>query len=379
MGVKCTVKLVTNLLVRQVQTTYDGLTAEKNMQFLTGSIQPRGLISSLGLFLLIIALLAAPNASATLLTWDVDPTNSYIRLTIPDQSMYVTNLGNVTVKIRDAGDNDHWTDAGGRRAAIGGKIVTDYMDGCSITFLGGTHNLYCLENTNLRPDPDEWDAVATNYTGTSTAPAALGGRGRATYVVIILPVTVDVAYLAFRNMRLDITNTTAGAIAINNGTFTANTTCFGIASALVDVDGLDIAGLGQPVPDIYHEQMGRIVVTNAAGGTITNLGGLTRRLTYTVSMPNLSFDFGGSLVTGSVTGSVVATTVLPPTLTGRKVGDAIVLSWTTNATGYALEYTTSLPSANWLPASPAPVIVGDQNVVTNAMTPNAMFYRLRKQ
>ena len=62
-------------------------------------------------------------------TWIVDPTNSYLRLTIPDQNLNVTNVGTVTVKLRDANSTTQWTDAGGRRAALGGQLVTEYVDG----------------------------------------------------------------------------------------------------------------------------------------------------------------------------------------------------------------------------------------------------------
>lgn len=52
-----------------------------------------------GLLLSVLALLAllAQTATAELVTWDVDPAVSYMRLTIPDQSLNVTNVGNVTI------------------------------------------------------------------------------------------------------------------------------------------------------------------------------------------------------------------------------------------------------------------------------------------
>jgi len=329
---------------------------------------------------LLVSLTILMNARSELVTWTVDPTNSYIRLTIPDQTVYVPDLGNVTVRVRDANNSSQWTDAGGRRAALAGVILTEYVDGSSISFLGGQHNLYALENTSLRPNPAEWDPVNTNYTGTSTAPAALGGRLRATYAIIF---TIDVAYLAFRSMSLDITNTTGSAISISNGMFPADTTAFGIASALVDVDGLNTA-VGQLVPDVYHAPMDPMVQTNAAGGVIADLGGRNRRLTYTINLPNLTFDFEGTPVTGSAAGVIVATATLSeppqtiPTLTARTVGNYIVLSWPTNASGYYLQYAPCLTGTNWSPATPSPIIIGGDYVVTNLMAQPAGFYRLRK-
>jgi hypothetical protein len=309
----------------------------------------------------------------------VDPTNSYIRLTIPDQDVAVPSIGTVKLLIRDASSTTQWTDAGGRRAALDGTIATDYNDGVSIRFLGGSHNLYALEATSLRPNPADWSAATTNYTGTSTALAALGGRVRGTFIL-----TFDAAYLAFRSVRFDITNATTGPIAITSGSFAGNTTRCGISSALVDADGLELPlGLGQPIPDVLHAQLDPVVEPNSAGGTITDLGGLNRKLAYTINVPNLAFDLSGTIVTGSAAGLVVASAVIPappspPTLSVRRQGSEIVLAWPTNATGFLLEYATNLPATSWMTASPPPVTVNGENVVTNATTRAAAFYRLRK-
>ena len=56
----------------------------------------------------------------------------------------------------------------------------------------------------------------------------------------------------------------------------------------------------------------------------------------------------------------------------------IVLFWPTNTSGFALEWTTNLSAADWLPASPAPTIIGNQNVVTNVPANDSQFFRLNK-
>lgn len=338
---------------------------------------------ALPLFSLTVTIMASSLASqlarAGVVTWDVDPTNSYIRLTIPDQAINVPDIGNVTIRMRDATSTTQWTDAGGRRASLDGQIVTDYADGRSITFLGGLHDLYALETTSLRPNPARWDASVTNYTDTSTAPAALGGRVRGTYIL-----TFDAAFVAFRAVQLDLTNATGSALAITNWTFGGNLTRCGITSALVDVDGIPLPlGLGQPIPDVLHGALSPVVEENAAGGTITDLGGRNRKLTYTIHIPDLAMDLNGTLVTGSAEGSVVAYAVLPeppppPLLSAQRLGAHLVFAWPTNATGFALEYTTILPATNWIPAAPPAGIVDGQNVVTNTMMSGAAFYRLRK-
>jgi len=272
-----------------------------------------------GVLLTIVS--ASQGRAAT--TWDVDPAESYLRLTIPDQDLNVTNLGTVTLRMRDANSTTQWTDAGGRRAALDGEIVTEYVDGSTITFLQGEHNLFALEAANLRPNPAAWNPALTNYTDTSTSPAAMGGRVRGTYLL-----TFDAAFVAFRSLRLEISNAVPGAIAITDGTFAPNTTHCGINSALVDADGLELPlGLGQPIPDVLHANLDPAVERNAGGGLITDLGGPNRKLTYTINIPNLAIDLSGTVVTGSAAGLVVAHAVLPvrPSLSARRLGAEIVL------------------------------------------------------
>jgi hypothetical protein len=67
-----------------------------------------------------------------------------------------------------------------------------------------------------------------------------------------------------------------------------------------------------------------------------------------------------------------------PTLGYARQGSALAFSWPTNSVGFALEYATNVPAANWVSASPAPVVVGGQYVVTNTITNGDRFYRLRK-
>jgi alpha-L-fucosidase 2 len=67
-----------------------------------------------------------------------------------------------------------------------------------------------------------------------------------------------------------------------------------------------------------------------------------------------------------------------PRLTAIPQGRDIALSWPTNTTGYLLESTLHLSAVNWTSASPMPVVVGDLNVVSNAMAGEQTFYRLRR-
>jgi hypothetical protein len=318
-------------------------------------------------------------ASATPVIWQVDTNNSLIRLAIPDQVVPVTNVGNVTIRFRDASSTSAWTTNGGSRAYLGGQIVTDYEDGVSISFRGGEHNLYALETTALRPNAAAWNTATNGYTNTTTAPAALGARIRGTYIL-----TFDMAFLALRQVTLDLTNGTPGPIPLTGGAFGGGTTRCGIEHALADVDGLELPfDLGQPVPDILSGELLTGLLTNAAGGVITALSAFERKLTYTLNLTNLAIDLDGTVLTGSATGQIVAHATLPPppvppTLSVSRLGGSIVLTWSTNATGFALQRATALPATAWLPVTPGPVVVGNQYAVTNTATGPAAYYRLRK-
>ena len=320
-------------------------------------------------------------SKAVQVTWAVDASASYVRLTVPDQGIPVTNTDGtvitVTVKLRDAGNNNQWTDAGGRRAAVAGTILTDYADAISITFPSNAHNLYALEQTNLRPDPAEWDPVTLSYTNTGTAPAAFGARARATYVLIIIPITVDAAFLAVRDVQFNIAS---GVIPVVGGVLATNQTQFGISSATGDVDGLDIAGLGQPVPDVLAGALPPVVQTNTAGGTIQNLGGRNRKLTYIINVP-VSIEVEGMTLTGSVAGQIVASGTIPepPTLRiAAAASQTVLIAWSTNAIGYVLEQNATLGTTNWVTVTNSQQVVGSENQVTLPVSAASAFYRLRQ-
>ena len=71
-------------------------------------------------------------------------------------------------------------------------------------------------------------------------------------------------------------------------------------------------------------------------------------------------------------------TITPLTLNIQMAGPNVILSWTTNITGFNLESTTNLPAAVWNTNSTPPVVINDQNVVTNPIAGTRQFYRLQK-
>lgn len=77
----------------------------------------------------------------------------------------------------------------------------------------------------------------------------------------------------------------------------------------------------------------------------------------------------------------VISPVPPPSLIATRSGNQIIISWSTNnAAGLSLKATTSLGSdATWIAASPLPVLVGNQWVVTNSISGVSGFFRLSSQ
>ncbi|MBI3852783.1 MAG: SBBP repeat-containing protein [Verrucomicrobia bacterium] len=68
----------------------------------------------------------------------------------------------------------------------------------------------------------------------------------------------------------------------------------------------------------------------------------------------------------------------PPRLNVARTGTQFVLSWPTNQVGFQLESVPSLSASNiWSAVTNLPVLVGDQNVVSNNISVGNRFYRLK--
>jgi hypothetical protein len=286
--------------------TFAALTAKKGRMLMVGRDTLRFTCTILGVALATMA----TSTRAANLSWDIDPAQSFVRLTIPDQQVTLEGT-TATIRLRDNGSTSEWTDAGGRRAFIDGTISTDYVDGASIQFNSGSHNIFALEQANVRPNPAQFDPGLANaenpdgqYSGTGAALAAYGARVRATISIL----TVDAAYLGMRDVDYNIGS---GVIPLGGGTsIGGSTSTFGISSADIDVDGLSVVIVGQPIPDTLNGSLPAISATNTAVGSIANLGGAQRRLTYSIT-ENITIDIEGVMLNGSASGTIVAFATVP--------------------------------------------------------------------
>ena len=101
------------------------------------------------------------------------------------------------------------------------------------------------------------------------------------------------------------------------------------------------------------------------------------------SLPVTGLPIGYALVTVFVNGipspsSIINIVPAQPELTLIPYGASVILTWQTDAFGFALEFATDLvPGAAWNPVSPGPVVFGDQFVVFEPVAGLRKFYRLK--
>ena len=78
-------------------------------------------------------------------------------------------------------------------------------------------------------------------------------------------------------------------------------------------------------------------------------------------------------------GFSLAIQVQPPLLTIAQNGSNVLLSWSTNHSGYTLETTTDLSSPlNWSNVPGTPATLRNQFVLTNSVTGGNQFFRIKR-
>jgi hypothetical protein len=190
------------------------------------------------------------------------------------------------------------------------------VDGVSIEFLTGQHDVFALTSGSYRPNPAAFDpglADAENpdgqFANTTTAPGAFGARVRATVSIL----TVDAAFVNFTDSLLDVFSP---VLPITAGSFDGTALDLGIESASVAFDGLSIVLVGQLIPDspgtLVTDAFGMNLL---AGATITSPDPIgqpdLRRLTVPVDV-DLLVDINGVPLDASASGTIVANTTLVP-------------------------------------------------------------------
>ena len=82
---------------------------------------------------------------------------------------------------------------------------------------------------------------------------------------------------------------------------------------------------------------------------------------------------------GDTSMAVVASAVASPTLRATLSGNNFILSWPASAQNFSLQATTNLTVAgSWTTLTNVPVIVNEQNTVTDSFLGRQRFYRLKQ-
>jgi hypothetical protein len=275
----------------------------------------------------VLAVTFCSQATADLVTWNIDSTQSFIRLNLQDASGTIeVDLGSpvgvrpidVTYSVRDADSSSDWTDAGGRRSAVSGTIATNYDEvSGTLTYLSGFHDMIAEQSGTFRPNPASFSGGS--YTNTSGAAAAFAGKlrgvGSGSTGNPGLPINMDadLAFFALRNISYNSDGTLA--LAGGNGNFTGSGGTFGLQAGQADVDNIgfsvQVVGFLQPTaigpvaPDDLAAPLSGFSALNSGGLSIVNLGGLDRRMTQLINT-ELQLSIGGVTFNGTMEGQIVA-------------------------------------------------------------------------
>ena len=90
------------------------------------------------------------------------------------------------------------------------------------------------------------------------------------------------------------------------------------------------------------------------------------------------YFYGTTWGNGANTNGTIFQVIFPGLAISNLPGRKVLVSWPTNQAGFTLQISTNLLSTNWLTASPSPMTLNDQFVVTNDASGPKSFYRLKK-
>ena len=275
-------------------------------------------------------------ASPVAVSWSINSSKSSFTLKIPDQTLNISGSG-FSVRVRNQNSGTAWNK--GNTASIAGAVSTTWDPNPSsptspiLAFTGSGLNIAGVNSGSYRPAISQYvggtvnpDGTASggNYSGSGTQGAVFASQAEVVELGGLLVVTA--AYLSFYNTFFNVQSgniPVAGAAnggGTGSGSFNGTLTNVGVAQSLIAFDGQPI--LGQTVIPDAVENLGSLLAANAsAGGAITYggpagpAGWVSATLTLPVSQ-NISIDLGNnSFLTGTGTGTIVMTAIVPgPTI-----------------------------------------------------------------
>lgn len=251
---------------------------------------------------------AATPANGAPVIWNIDTSQSYITVDIPDQP--VPGLG--TLQFRNqTGTQTRWN--AGNKTQVVGTLMTDVVLGESIQFLTtSAGDTVARPGSNYRPNPAAFNPLNTNaanpdgqYSDASTSLAAYGAKIRG-----LNGIALDVAYISATSVDYDITS---AKLNFAGGSFTPNLNLD--ATALVNYDGLTVPFIGQILPDFVGKPLTFFAGDNFAGAITQPMASMAPSsldhpddyvLFFPISMTVPVLVGSGFDITGQITGQIVA-------------------------------------------------------------------------
>lgn len=252
---------------------------------------------------------------ATFVQWDVDATQSKVTLAIPAQAVSFPNgdgtSTSINMQVRNQSGGNTWNQ--GNTAFFDGLLNSEYTEGAAhtIQFLSNPiGQLPGLNSGNYRPNPAAYNPAVTDaanpdgtFANTSTSAAVFAAK-----IQGVIGVALDAGFFSFYNTSFNLTSNPLNVTGTTGGTFDGVGVSFGLAQSGFAIDGVTIPFVGQKIPDTLTSIDNIQGVSTAATASVTNLGGLNRRLNLTMTVPG-AIDFEGTTLTMTITTTIVATGV----------------------------------------------------------------------
>jgi hypothetical protein len=264
-----------------------------------------------------IALVASTGA-ADPIGFELDSTQSYITLSIPNFTLS-GNSYHVSGQNRTNGAplSTAWSASTttGNTAFISGSFYTELGGDLanekvtSIQFISGSSNLYAVWSGNYRPNPAAYNVATSAYNNDGPAPANYGAT-------LSMTPLGNAALVSFDNTTYDINSnalSASGTFAL--GTFLtndpANPLNVGLLSSVVSTAGLNVFLAGQIIPNSSVPQSFSVGPDGAGGGTYRFTSASNLQLKIPINVP-FQMNVDGAIVNGTETGQFVANIVPEP-------------------------------------------------------------------
>jgi hypothetical protein len=237
---------------------------------------------------------------------------------------------------------------------VTGNWVTGGNGGLGSGVYGGTLN-NCIVYYNSGPRSNPYDSRRINHCCTPQT-ETIGGRNAGVGNITNAPLFID---LLGGNLRLQ---SNSPCINAGNNSYVTNATDLDgnprIAGGTVDIGAYEFQAPVSMISYAWLQKYG-VPINSTTDTADPDHDGVDNYHEWLAgSDPTNPFSF-------------------PPLLTLIPYGANVILTWTTNAFGFTLQSTTNPGSpAVWSTNSPAPVVIGGQNVIISPITGSQQFFQL---